>query len=151
MRSLAAWVHGRSVEHVVRDDGSPGHPRTPEELILENTDLRQMNLMLSGQLEKLKELDAERARLGDLRSYCLPVKITGADAGPRDSLQINAGSVQGLRDGMAVLSADGLIGRLVQVGLASSRLRLISDKGNKVFVAFARFETDEKGTLIRKD
>jgi rod shape-determining protein MreC len=150
--SIAGWVHDRAVpKPQPRDDGSTDHLRTADELILENRDLRQQNLMLAGQLDKLKELDAERAKVGNLQDQCVVVATTGGDSGFTDTLHLAAGSLQGLADGMVVLTADGLIGRLDKVGLAASQVQLIAAKGSKISVSFARFVPDGKGGVVRQD
>jgi cell shape-determining protein MreC len=150
--SLAGWVHDRAAPAPrPRDEGSQDHPRTVDELIRENNDLRQQNLTLSGQLEKLKELDAERAKVGNLQDQCVVVATTGGDSGLTDTLHLAAGSLQGLADGMVVLTADGLIGRLNKVGLAASQVQLITAKGSKISISFARFVADGKGGAVSQD
>jgi hypothetical protein len=150
--SIAGWVHDRSApQPSPRAEGSPDEPRSIDELIRENNDLRQQNLMLAGQLDKLKELDAERAKVGNLQDQCIVVAVTGGDSGFTDTLHLAAGSLQGLADGMVVLTAEGLIGRLDKVGLAASQVQLITAKGSKIYIKFARFTTDGKGGTVRQD
>jgi hypothetical protein len=61
-------------------------------------------------------------------------------------LQLSAGSQTGLREKMVVLSPDGVVGRLTQVGLTSSRVQLVTDKGRKITVSFARFVKNADGS-----
>jgi cell shape-determining protein MreC len=96
-------------------------------------------------LDRLKELNADRSKLGDLRARCTPADVIAGDSGSLESLQLSSGSVSGLRDDMPVLCPDGIVGRLTKVGITSSRVKLITDKGSKVTVSFVRFEKDNTG------
>ncbi len=143
--SLASWSYDKAVPKKVRDDTSPDHPREASDLIRENADLRSQIQYLNSELERLQELNADRERIGDLRNRCTPVQVTGGDAGLANSRSLDSGSSSGLNEGMAVICADGVIGRLMQVGRYSSRVKLITDKGNSVMVSFARVEKGDTG------
>jgi hypothetical protein len=145
IHSMAGWSHDKVAPTTIRDDASPHQPRDLGEVLRENSDLRMQILTLNGELEKLKELNADRSKLGDLRSRCTPVEVVAGDSGARESLLLSGGSTAGLRDGMPVLCPDGVVGRLTRTGLTSARVKLITDKGTKVQVALARFEKDTGG------
>jgi rod shape-determining protein MreC len=80
-------------------------------------------------------LEAENLRL----SYMLELKqalalrsaaanVIGADAtGLARTLVVEGGSDQGFAAGMAVLSTDGVVGKIIAVGPGSSRVLLIND------------------------
>jgi len=48
------------------------------------------------------------------------------------SLLVSVGREDGVRKGQAVISGDGLIGRIVEVGKSSSRVLLVSDINSRV-------------------
>jgi cell shape-determining protein MreC len=144
-RALAGFVYAKVSPPRAHDDGSPNQPRSPQELLQENLDLRMQLATITAQLDQLKELNADRQRLGPLRERCTPVSVSSYDAGPRESLSLSAGSQSGLRQDQAVLAFEGVVGRLTDVSLTASRVQLITDKGVRVKVSFERFEKDSEG------
>jgi rod shape-determining protein MreC len=60
-------------------------------------------------------------------------------------LIVTAGKVDGVREGMAAMTGDGLIGRVVEVGDWSSRVLLISDLNSRIPVTIA--ETGDRAIL----
>lgn len=57
-----------------------------------------------------------------------PAEVIGRDLGPGSrSLLLDKGSREGVREGMAVITPTGLVGRISDVGLSSSRVLLMSD------------------------
>src|SRR5579885_3492199 len=101
----------------------------------ENTRLRAELAREETQRARLAELEAENLRLSDmlelkqalaLRSAA--ANVIGADAtGLARTLVIEGGSDQGFAAGMAVLSTDGVVGKIIAVGPGSSRVLLIND------------------------
>src|SRR5438552_5273035 len=96
-RLVASAIHDRLAGERLVDLASPGRPRDLVELRSENDLLRQLNASLTLQLEKLKELNADRSQLGDVRVYCTPFQVFGGDAGVRQSLYLKASSFEGLK------------------------------------------------------
>jgi len=144
-RALAGWIHGKFAPQRAHDDGSLNQPRSPDEILRENLDLRMQLATITAQLDQLKELNADRQRLGPLRERCTPVGVSAYDSGARESLMLGSGSQSGLRQDQPVLSSDGIVGRLTDVSLTTSRVQLITDKGVRVKVSFARFEKNAEG------
>jgi rod shape-determining protein MreC len=60
-------------------------------------------------------------------------------------LIVTAGSVDGVREGMAAMTGDGLIGRVVEVGDWSSRVLLITDLNSRIPVTIA--DTGDRAIL----
>jgi rod shape-determining protein MreC len=60
-------------------------------------------------------------------------------------LIVTAGKVDGVREGMAAMTGEGLIGRVVEVGDWSSRVLLISDLNSRIPVSIA--ETGDRAIL----
>jgi cell shape-determining protein MreC len=143
---FAALITARFSHSQPRDDGSPAKPRTPNELILENEQLRTQIASMQGQIALLQQRDAERAKFGDLRDFCTPFAVIGADGGVRNSLMLSGSSIDGLQIGMPVLYAGGLAGRISRVGVGGAQALLVTDPQCKLTVVFARFGKKTDGT-----
>jgi rod shape-determining protein MreC len=101
----------------------------------ENTRLRAELAREETQRTRLAELETENLRLSNmlelkqalaLRSAA--ANVIGADAtGLARTLVVEGGSDQGFAAGMAVLSTDGVVGKIIAVGPGSSRVLLIND------------------------
>jgi rod shape-determining protein MreC len=101
----------------------------------ENTRLRAELAREETQRARLAELEAENLHLSDmlelkqalaLRSSA--ANVIGADAsGLARTLVVEGGSNQGFEAGMAVLSTEGVVGRVIAVGPSSARVLLIND------------------------
>ena len=130
----------------MQDDGSPDHPRDLKDVYQENVDLKNQIVILKQDLATLQELNADRDKIGDLRSRCMPIGVSGGDAGLSDaSRMISGGTRKGLADGMPVICPDGVVGQLTKVGIADSRVQFIWDRGTSVMVNFARINKDDTG------
>ena len=112
----------------------------------ENRLLRDRIDLLNRKLEEAKLLSAENKRLKDILSFknAIPYATISAEVIGRDSsnwsnsLIIDKGTMQGIRQSKAVISMKGLVGRVFEVGRYSSRILLISDPNSKVGVTIQR-------------
>lgn len=101
----------------------------------ENRELRKLNRKLEQQVSILLEQAAENQRLHRLihlaeqsHRVVTAAKILTDVSGPfSHSLLVSAGATHGVQKGMAVVSDDGLVGRVIEVGEVSSRVLLITD------------------------
>lgn len=106
------------------------------ELEAENSELRLRIAELEGQsfqtqvdqdeLERLKD-QAGLDSVGDI-----PVEIAEVVSGPLgnfsgQSVEINKGKLDGVRDGMPVITSAGLVGRVLEAGRNRSTVQLITD------------------------
>lgn len=106
----------------------------------ENARLREENARLLHWQHVARELSAENAQLKALLNFSLPPAqsfITArvvADAGGAfvRSLLINAGEREGVKKGQAVVTGNGLAGRVVAVGERSARILLITDLNSRI-------------------
>ena len=97
--------------------------------------LRQENLVLKGQAQRLSSALAEVARyrtllnsVRDVEAEPVVARITALSPdAARHSIILDKGTSDGLREGQPVLSAEGLMGQLVLVGERSSAAILITD------------------------
>lgn len=80
--------------------------------------------------ERLKKLLDLKETMG---SSALAASVTGEDGSPWfKTLVINRGEADGLREGMPVVAADGVVGQTVKVGARSSRVLLLTDHASGI-------------------
>lgn len=102
--------------------------------------LRQQNEQLRGRLAELEEARQENERLRALVDFAEERKFTqlGARVIGRPTstwegvILIDRGAADGVRAGMPVLAAQGLVGQIVETTAHSSRVRLITDQQSGV-------------------
>lgn len=119
----------------------------------QNRQLRADNQALRQQLNNLVEAGRENLRLQrllDLKQNhplrTVTARVIGRDAGNWwQSLQLDRGRHAGLRENLAVLNADGLIGKTVTVSAGESRILLLTDPNCKVSAIVQ--ETREPGVV----
>jgi hypothetical protein len=140
VRAFASSLTGMLRRSPHPDIEAPGNvTRTYHEIVEENRAMRVALAHLAGQLEQLREISADRQALASLKQYCRPMQVTGGDAGLRRSLIIQ-GRMDGLRPGMAVIHAGGLVGRLDRVGWAGgAQVQLVTDRAFRTTVRFVQF------------
>lgn len=110
--------------------------------VLEIFSIREENRLLRGQLQALRaheethrELLQENARLRELVQFrqrapwrLRTAEVIGRELGPWSrSVLLDRGAQDGVREGMAVVAPKGLVGRIAEVGPASSRAVLVTD------------------------
>lgn len=116
------------------------------ELQLEVGRLQAERLLTRARLQQLTALRAENDRLRDLleartqiRDEIRVAKIMAVDANPyRHNIVIDIGSRDGVYDGQAIIDANGVIGQVLETGLATSQAILISDPSHALPVEVNR-------------
>lgn len=111
---------------------APGERRRAERLERENQRLRE-------QL-RAQRIDADRAAqlerlLGaaGLGGYkIVPAQVISAGQGLEDTVTIDVGSSSGVRPDMTVMTAEGLVGRVIRVGPATATVLLATDASSTV-------------------
>ena len=101
----------------------------------ENLRLKQRLAQLEGQQRQMAELEAENHHLADLLELrdalgmtAIAANVIGSDAtGLSQTLMLSEGDHQGLRRDMAVVSINGVVGKLIAVSHNAARVLLISD------------------------
>ena len=124
------------------------------ELIRANETFRRQNQELRFQAMQAGETTRENIRLRQLVDWKqkTPWKLKLARVIARDpanwwrTVQIDRGSLDGLRENLPVLTPDGLIGRVSAVGMTSARVVLIGDPNCKVPASILG-ETAESGII----
>ena len=116
-------------------------------------DTRRENMRLRGDIHTLNQrvLEGNEAllanqrltRLLDMKEHVkeptIAATVIGADAAPWfRTLVINRGSSDGIREGMAVIAADGVVGQTVKVTSATSRVLLLTDHASGIAATIQR-------------
>lgn len=108
--------------------------------VSENKELRKQLADAQRGLIEARVLAFENARLkrtlrlvGEQNQPIVAARIVGSDlTGTRRFATLAAGSADGVAPGQPVRAADGLVGRIAEVGAHASRIVLISDGGSAV-------------------
>jgi rod shape-determining protein MreC len=119
--------------------------------------LRAQNDQLRARITSLQDEQAENARLAALLQLKQTLRLPGFAARviglPTNSwegaLVVDKGSLAGVKAGMAVTAAQGLVGQVVEVAPNASKVRLITDRrsGVAVFVQRTRAPGIVQGSL----
>lgn len=151
-KTIANAIFGKTEK--LRDEGAPNpeKPRPDNELLAENVQLRTLVSNLSGRLVELEQDEALRQTVGkDVRALCVSTAVvgTGGDNTLRQSLLIAAGTMKKVQIGSFVLfgstGGGGVAGVVSRAQLGGSVVRLVTDRGFKVRVGFARFTKRDGG------
>ena len=127
---------------------------TKRSLINENMQLRYQQTMLEAQLQKLMMIRTENSQLRELLSasssantHAMAAQILAVDTtSARQILVLDKGSRDGVFSGQPVLDAKGVMGQIIDVGLMTSTVLLISDSKSAVPVRNDR--TGERAILV---
>jgi rod shape-determining protein MreC len=116
-------------------------------------DVRQDNLRLTREIKELNsklvaqnEAVMENRRLArllemkeSLQAPTLTASVVGEDISTWfRTMIINRGSSSGLREGMAVVAADGIVGQIIKVAPESSRVLLLTDHASGISATIQR-------------
>jgi rod shape-determining protein MreC len=102
----------------------------------QNGELKRENRAMLERMVEAKAIQLENQQLKamlQLRQHTRDTVATGRIVGssfnsPRRFAILSAGASDGIREGMPVRSADGLVGRIIDVGQLASRVLLVSDR-----------------------
>ena len=111
-----------------------------QRLAQQNRDLRGELRQMQAWKEAALQLEQENARLLDLNNVRLDPRLTYvtgvvlADSGSpfRQSVLLNVGARDGIRDGWAAMDGIGLVGRISGTGRNTSRVILLTDAASSV-------------------
>jgi hypothetical protein len=127
VRRVAGWAHDRLFPHDLAGK------RTVAAIVAENERLTNATGYLQKQLDAERRRNAEWAPLAELRDRCIPLAVSGVDAGTRESLALPASTLERVADGAFALYPGGVAGRVQgRVGFGGAQLRLVTDRGFKV-------------------
>ncbi len=125
--------------------------RDLNELRTRNAELDKQNQDLLTEIARLKGLEGENATLRQLLNFTQEnpqyqyhaAAVIGRDPNPYlQYITINAGSREGLKPGMPVVTTGStLVGRVSEVGLRSAKVQLLSDLSSAVNVRLQASDT----------
>jgi rod shape-determining protein MreC len=106
----------------------------------QNQELRRELQQMKAWREAALQLEQKNARLLDLNQVRLDPRLTHvtgvvlADSGSpfRQSVLLNVGARDGIRDGWATMDGIGLVGRISGVGQTTSRVILLTDSNSRI-------------------
>jgi rod shape-determining protein MreC len=106
----------------------------------QNQELRRELQQMKAWKEAALQLEQQNARLMDLNQVRMDPRLTHvtgvvlADAGGpfRQSVLLNVGARDGIRDGWATMDGIGLVGRISGVGSRTSRVILLTDSNSRI-------------------
>lgn len=126
------------------------------ELQLENSRLKTERLLTQARLQRYAALEAENARLRamleareQVRERVRVAEIMSVSANPfRHVIVVDKGTTDGVYNGQAIVDAEGVVGQVLEAGVASSECLLISDPGHDLPVEVNRsgLRTIARGT-----
>lgn len=127
---------------------------TKKKLVNENVELRYKQTMLEAQLQNLLVLKEENSQLKELLSTASKAKMRSMAAqilavdtsSSRQLVILNKGKRDGAYVGQPVLDAKGVMGQIIDVGLMTSTVMLISD--SKCAVPVRNNRTGERAILM---
>lgn len=109
-------------------------------------ELEQRNALLLQRQEQVEEVERQNASLRKLLGLkerlglkTLTARVVGV--GPsnfEDSVFVDRGTRDGVRKGMPVIGGDGLVGRVVEAGPNTARVKLLIDGSNSVAARIGR-------------
>lgn len=128
------------------DDWQDTTIRSRQRLLEDNDRLRRENLVLQGRSQQLASMQADNARLRALlnstallRDDVLVSEIIGVSPDPvRHQLVLDKGAEAEVYSGQPLIDAQGLMGQVVEVGMTTSRVLLVTDPTHSVPVQVNR-------------
>ncbi len=106
-----------------------------------NADLEETLAQFQSEIVELREIASDYRRLSELLDYTtratsqdfITADVIGSDTDRlRRTIIINRGARDGLTEGMPVVTAQGLIGRILNVSANASRVLLITDRESSI-------------------
>lgn len=121
-----------------------------------NTYLRKQNVLLLDELSRLRSADQRNEELRSLLQFgrsselsLYPVQIVGKELNQiNNSLTIDAGADQGIKKGMPVVSANGLVGKVI---LTSGSYSQVMPFFNTLFRVSAKLENSNAFGIVSWD
>ena len=137
-------------------EGVVGVARRIGDLADQNDQYREEIDRLQAEIVRLRELEVENRDLRNLLGLkqragtgeLLPVRVIARDPSPYvQSITIDRGEEDGLRDGMPVITWRGVVGRVSRVSPTSSKVLLVTDTSSSISGRIQSSESRETGIL----
>jgi rod shape-determining protein MreC len=119
---------------------------THDALVQENLNLKSNELLLKAQVQRLLAIESENNQLkallrssAEVRGKVLIAQLLAVDTDPFvNQVVLDKGSREGVFVGQPVLDANGVMGKIIQVGPLTSRVLLVNDSRSGVPVQNTR-------------
>jgi cell shape-determining protein MreC len=115
-------------------------PRSAAALRRENAALLVAVVNLNEQLTALRRLNQERDRVGSVRELSIPAEVMGGDSGMMDSIALGVTSRDGVAKEQIVVYPGGIVGRVNEVGLSGTQVRLVTASRFRLLAGFGRYQ-----------
>lgn len=127
--------------------------RIYREALNTNTYLQRQNILLQDELSRLRAIEEENKRLRKLLGYqsrseydLIPVLIVGKNLnGKNNTLTVDAGTEQGVQEGMPLVTSDGLVGKVI---IASKNYSLVMPYYNLLFRVSSRIQQNNAVGIV---
>ena len=114
-----------------------------------NLDLERENRLLQAELHQVEELSLQNDRLRQLLAFvdnldhpALPAQVIGEDVSSwARTITIDKGSSDGLKAGLPVVAAQGVVGRVIKIAPHSARVLLLTDSSSAIAALIQRTRT----------
>jgi cell shape-determining protein MreC len=149
-RMTGAAMRSRVVTPDNIDLGSPDRPRSLAELRQENEILRVQVANMQVKLDDLAGISAQYADMrSDLQRLVQPAAVVGGPTDQRQTLTISTTGLTNVREGMAVVTPVGYIGKIHSVSTVggTARVLLATDPSSRLVAKFATYSKRADGTL----
>lgn len=118
-----------------------------------NNYLQRQNILLQDELSRLRSIEKENEELRALLGYkqrssfdLIPVSIVGKQLSGRNNvLTIDAGTNEGLEEGMPLVTSDGLIGKIILAGKYYSQ---VMPYYNSLFRVSAQVQLNQANGIV---
>jgi rod shape-determining protein MreC len=148
------WISGIFNQIGLTVSGSVTELRDLEDLRTRNGELESELARLQSEVVSLREIGNDYTRLSALLNYVTTrddLEYIAADVINRDTSRslrtiiINKGTRDGIREGMAVITENGLVGRIINVSSTFSRVMLITSDDS--FISARLSTSREEGSI----
>lgn len=127
--------------------------RIYREALNTNTYLQRQNILLQDELSRLRGIQQENERLRSLLGYetrseydLIPVLVVGKKLnGSNHTLTVDAGTEDGVKEGMPLVTSDGLAGKVI---IASKNYSLVMPYYNSLFRVSARVQENNAVGIV---
>lgn len=135
------WASGLINRVAINTDEAIESNRTYAELVQYVAELETAFARQTAEVVALREIASDYERIADLVNYTSSVlnqETIAADVISRDTssslrtVVINRGSRDGVRTGMAVVTGQGMVGRIIEVTASASRVMLITSEASAI-------------------
>jgi rod shape-determining protein MreC len=151
------WISGIANRAGLAFSGNLDELQDMEALREYNAELETALARLTSEVVELREIRSDYTRIADLLNYVSTLdpettEVVSADVIGRDTsstlrtITLNRGTRDGVQNGMAVVTGQGLVGRIIQVSADASRVMLVNSEASAISARLQNTRTE--GSVI---